>query len=81
MSKYDVKQEVKDKMQYITHFYMDYNWRDVYVGILGAEVDGIQYYFIDNESMFSGPKPYSDNGYDEIEKFAFFSKAVLSSGR
>lgn len=80
MPKYScMKQEVKDKMQYITHFYMDYNWRDVYVGILGAEVDGIQYYFIDNEGYFTDFKPYGDNALFEIEKFAFFSKALLSA--
>ncbi len=74
-----MKQEVKDKMQYITHFYMDYNWQDVYVGVLGAVVDGIQYYFIDNEYYFNGFKPYGDNTLFEIEKFAFFSKAVLTA--
>lgn len=74
-----MKQEMKDKMRYITHFYMDFNWRDVYVGVLGAEVDGIQYYFIDNESYFNGFKIYSDNALYEIEKFAFFSKALLSA--
>ncbi len=80
MPKYScMKQEIKDKMQYITHFYMDYNWSDVYVGILGAEVDGIQYYFIDNEHYFTDFKPYGDNALFEIEKFAFFSKALLSA--
>ncbi len=80
MPKYScMKQELKDKMQYITHFYMDYNWRDVYVGVLGAEVDGIQYYFIDNESYFTGSNIYSDDAIYEIEKFAFFSKALLSA--
>ena len=74
-----MKQEVKDKMQYITHFYMDYNWQDVYVGVLGAEVDGIKYYFIDNEFYFNGFKPYGDNALFEIEKYAFFSKAVLTA--
>ena len=74
-----MKQEVKDKMEYITHFYMDYNWKDVYVGVLGANVDGIQYYFIDNEFYFNGFKPYGDNALFEIEKYAFFSKALLSA--
>ena len=73
-----MKQEMQDKLQYITHFYMDYNWQDIYVGVLGAEVDGIQYYFIDNERYFGGFKPYGDNALFEIEKYAFFSKAVLS---
>ena len=73
-----MKQEMKDRLYYIGHFYMDFNWKQEYVGILGAEVDGIKYYFIDNEWYFGGFKPYSDNALFEIEKFAFFSKAVLS---
>ncbi len=56
-----IKQELKDKMKYKTHFYMDFNWKSEYVGVLEAKVDGITYYFIDNESYFSGFKIYSDN--------------------
>ncbi len=74
-----MKQEMKDKLQYVTHFYMDFNWQDVYVGILEAVVDGIHYYFIDNETYFTGPKPYGDDTKWEIEKFTYFSKAVLSA--
>lgn len=48
------------------------------MGVLYAEVDGVKYYFIDNEMFFNGFKPYSDNALFEIEKFAFFSKAALS---
>ncbi len=73
-----MRQEMKNKLYNIGHFYMDFNWKQEYVGILGAEVDGIKYYFIDNEGFFGGFKPYSDNGKYEIEKYAFFSKAVLS---
>lgn len=72
-------QEMKDKMAYKTHFYMDFNWKNEYVGIMEAEVDGVTYYFIDNEMMFSGFRPYSDNALDEITKFSFFSKAALSA--
>ncbi|MDE7113768.1 MAG: glycogen/starch synthase, partial [Acetatifactor sp.] len=74
-----MKQEMKDKLQYVTHFYMDFNWKNVYVGILEATVDGVHYYFIDNEDYFGGFKPYGDNVIWEIEKYAFFSKAVLSA--
>ena len=72
-------QELKDKMVYKTSFYMDFHWKNEYVGILEAEVDGVKYYFIDNESKFGGFHPYSSNVYDDIEKFAFFSKAALSA--
>lgn len=71
-------QEMKDKMSYVTHFYMDFHWKNEYVGIMYAEVDGVKYYFIDNEMFFNGFKPYSDNALFEIEKYAFFSKAALS---
>lgn len=74
-----MKQEMKDKMKYLTHFYMDYNWKNVYVGVLESVVDDVHYYFIDNEFYFNGPKPYGDDPRFEIERFAFFSKAVLSA--
>ena len=57
---------------------MDFHWQNQYVGIMEAEVGGVKYYFIDNEFYFNGFKPYCDNALFEIEKFAFFSKAVLS---
>ena len=65
-------------MNYVTHFYMDLSWRSQYVGVLEMQYDGVQFYFIDNEYYFSGPKPYG-NIYQDIEKFAFFSKAALSA--
>lgn len=74
-----MSQALRDKMTYKTHFYMDFNWKNEYVGILEAVEDGVIYYFIDNESYFGGFKPYSGNVYEDIEKFSFFSKAALSA--
>lgn len=73
-----IPHEWKQKMTYKTHFYLDLAWRRQYVGILEAEYEGIKFYFVDNEFYFSGPMPY---GYihEDIEKFAFFCKAVLSA--
>ena len=73
-----MKDEWKQKLQYRTHFYMDLCWRKQYVGILELEYEGITFYFIDNEFYFNGMAPYGDM-YADIEKFAFFSKAVLSA--
>ncbi len=69
--------EWKEKMNFVASFYMDMAWRSQYVGILEMKHEGIQYYFIDNEYYFAGDRPY---GYihEDIEKFAFFSKAALS---
>lgn len=74
-----MKQEMKDKLEYIDSFYMDYNWQNIYVGLFKAEVDGITYYFIDNEYYFSGLKVYNDDPRYEIERYTYFCKAVLSS--
>ena len=73
-----MKDEWKSQLNYLGHFYMDLAWRSQYVGILEMKYDGVQYYFIDNEYYFSGPRPYG-NIYEDIEKFAFFSKAALSA--
>ena len=73
-----MKDEWKNKMNYLAHFYMDLAWRSQYVGVLEMVYNGVQFYFIDNEYYFAGPKPYG-NIYQDIEKFAFFSKAALSA--
>lgn len=78
MPKYlSIKQELRDKMNYITHFYMDIGNNNQYVGVFEMKYEGIQFYFVDNEYYFSGAKPYGDNLWD-LEKFCFFSKAALS---
>ena len=53
-----MKDEWKEKLEYVTHFYMDLSWRQQYVGILKMEYDGVTFYFIDNEFYFNGDKPY-----------------------
>ena len=79
MPKYGcMKQEHKDMMNYVTHFYMNLAGKDRYVGVLEAKYDGVQYYFIDNEEYFNGWTPYG-NLKQDCEKFAFFSRAALSA--
>lgn len=79
MPKYTcMKQEWKDKLTFVSSFYMDFDFKNEYVGILKAEEDGVTYYFVDNEAYFGGPKPYGSDALWEIIKFAFFSKALLS---
>ena len=63
-------------LRFVCHFYV--NWRKQYVGILESEYRGIHYYFVDNEFYFAGSSPYN-NIYEDVEKFAYFSKAVLAS--
>lgn len=73
-----IPNEMKKLMHYELHFYVDLGWRKQYVGIFTAEWESITYYFIDNEFYFSGNQPYL-NICDDIEKFAFFAKAVIES--
>lgn len=73
-----IRQEFRDQMKFIDKFYVKMNWRVQYAGIEELEYDGITYYFIDNEYYFSGPAPYGEM-YQDSEKFAYFSKAVLEA--
>ena len=73
-----MKQEFQEKLVYKSHFYMELGWRNQYVGIFEAIVDGIRFYFIDNEYYFSGPTPYTSDGRWDVERFIFCSRAVLS---
>ncbi len=70
-----ISQGLKDKMSFLGSFYVKISWRETYCGIFCAEYDGITYYFIDNEQYFNRANTYGE--YDDSERFAFFSKAVL----
>ncbi len=65
-------------LHYECHFYIHLNWRRQYVGVFKACYEGITYYFIDNEFYFAGQQPYN-NIFEDVEKFAYFSKAVLAA--
>ncbi len=75
-----IADEYKDKMEYITHFYMRLgdNPFEKYVGLMKLELDGICYYFIDNEDYYSYGNPYTDV-INDIERYIFFCKAVLAA--
>ncbi len=74
-----IPEHFRSKFEYVTHFYMSAGSyiQNKYVGVLKYELDGITYYFIDNEEYFNCFQPYGNIRYD-IEKFCFFDKAVLS---
>ena len=66
----------KGQLHFLCHFYVNLSWRKQYVGIFETMYDGITYYLVDNEFYFAGNAPYN-NIYEDVEKFAYFSKAVL----
>ena len=71
-----MNQKFLPELQFVSHFYVDLSWRRQYAGVFKAENNGVTYYFIDNEYYFAGNNPYN-NIYEDVEKFAYFSKAVL----
>ncbi len=73
-----MNQKFLPELQFVCHFYVNLNWRKQYAGIFKSEYKGVTYYFVDNEFYFAGDNPYH-NIHEDVEKFAFFSKAVLMS--
>lgn len=75
-----IPSKYRNEFKYVTHFYMDYGMRTekIHVGIMEYEYNGIKFYFVDNEYYFNGDTPYSSDLKWDIERFTFFSKAVLA---
>ena len=71
----DIDQQWKDKLKYVTNFGVPLGWRNQYCGVFEATVNGVIYYFLDNEYYFKRRGLYGF--FDDAERFAFFSKAVL----
>ena len=70
-----VKPEWRAKMTLVKEFTVALSWRNQYCGVKMLEKDGVKFYFIDNEYYFGREKLYGY--YDDGERFAFFSKAVV----
>lgn len=71
----NIKDELKQKLQFIKWFTIPVGWRNQYCGIFQYEYKGIIYYFIDNEYYFNRDGLYGY--YDDGERFAFYNRAVL----
>ena len=65
----------KYDLKYRQHIFINLGWRTVYCGIFETVVNGVTYYFIDNEQYFNRDSVYGQE--DDGERFAFFSKAAL----
>lgn len=71
----DIKEEIKKNFTYIDKYSVNVGWRNQYCGILEYIIDGVTFYLLDNEYYFKRTGLYGY--YDDGEKFAFFSRAVL----
>ena len=72
-----IASEYTDRMEHVADFYVSLGWRNEYCGLERLVIDGVTYFFIDNERYFKRDYPYGF--FDDGERFAFFSKAVTES--
>ena len=71
-----IQPEYRDQMETLFSFPVKLGWRDSMVDLCYLKYQDIDCYFIGNSFYYCGPSPYNDIWLD-IEKFAFFCKAVL----
>lgn len=71
----DIREDLKENFEYIGHFFVNVGWRNQYCGVLQYVYEGVIFYFLDNEYYFKRDGLYGY--YDDGEKFAFFSRAVM----
>lgn len=72
----EISEDYRSQMTSVGYFYVNLGWRRQYCGVDTLALNGVTYYFIDNEYYFNRPYIYGLGG-DEAERFGFFSRAVL----
>ena len=70
-----IGQPWRQQMTFRRYIYVDLGWRHEYCGLFSLESRGVTWYFVDNEHYFARPRLYGE--FDDGERFAFFSKAVI----
>lgn len=71
---YKVVKNKKIDTEFLGYDYVDMSWRHQYIGIFKCQIDGVNYYLIDNEQYFGRDNLY---GYgDDGERFAYFALAA-----
>ncbi len=76
-----IKDNPDIKVEFIKSFAVQLAWRTMHVGIFKAvsKSKKLNFYFVDNEYYFYRDTVYGD--YDDGERFAYFSAAILESIR
>ena len=69
--------EIREKLSFVMSMFVPLAWRNQYCGIFKLQERGVTWYFIDNEYYFKRGALYG--AYDDGERFAFFSQAVLAT--
>lgn len=78
MPKYkNIAPRYRDKMKNIYVGEVMVGWRHQYCGIDYLKLNGVHFYFVDNEFYFHRENCYGE--YDDGERFGFFCRAVLEA--
>ena len=71
-----ISDDFKNNMEHIYDGELNVSWRSKFVGVDKYVLDGVTYYFIDNQEYYNREGFY---GYeDDAERFSFFCRAVLN---
>lgn len=70
-----VADKYKADMTKVAEFTVSLSWRRQYCGVWSYDLNGITYYFIDNEYYFKRQSLYGS--FDDGERYAYFCKAVM----
>ena len=70
-----IPSKYRHTMEFIGSTVVALGWRHQYAGVFTQTINGVKYYFVDNEYYFKREGLYGH--FDDGERFAFFSKAML----
>jgi len=70
-----VKEEYRSRMTKVCDISFKLSWRSTGASVFELVEDGVSYYFIENHYYFDRGRLYGE--YDDAERFAFFSMAVI----
>ena len=70
-----MKDAFKSLLEKVIDISFRLSWRNTGATVYKIEKDGVNYYFVENHYYFDRPNLYGE--YDDAERFAFFSLAVL----
>ena len=77
-----IRQELKDKLTYVTNFTVPVAWRNQYCGVFTGVVNGVTYYLLDNEYYFQrNHTQYSVSGTIWLRTYQrYYGHSALSYG-
>ena len=71
-----IKIKYSDKLRFLGWKMVHMGWRSLYAGLFSMEMNGVIFYFIDNEYYFNFDQIYVEYVFD-IERYCFYQRAVL----